>query len=91
MAELAGITEGYEYQHNATKNRKSNVRNLKFATLCEQTTYVAASIIQLSYELQKYTNILFKRRFKIARVPKFHENFVSSTHFQVTVRKYLMI
>ena len=27
MAELVGISEGYEYQHNATKNRKLNVRN----------------------------------------------------------------
>ena len=27
MAELVGISEEYEYQHNATKNRKSNVRN----------------------------------------------------------------
>ena len=26
MAELAAISEGYEYQHNATKNRKSNIR-----------------------------------------------------------------
>ena len=27
MTELAGISQGYEYQHNATKNRKSNIRN----------------------------------------------------------------
>ena len=43
MAELVGINEGYEYQHNATKNRKSNIRNprkFKFAILFEQSTYV---------------------------------------------------
>ena len=27
MIELVGIGEGYEYQHNTTKNRKSNIRN----------------------------------------------------------------
>ena len=27
MAKIIGIGEGYEYQHNATKNRKSNIRN----------------------------------------------------------------
>ena len=27
MAELVGTSERYEYQHNATKNRKSNMRN----------------------------------------------------------------
>ena len=27
MAELVGICERHEYQHNATKNRKSNIRN----------------------------------------------------------------
>ena len=27
MAELVGISEGYEYQHDATKNRKSNKCN----------------------------------------------------------------
>ena len=27
MAEFVGISEGYEYQHNATKKRQSNIRN----------------------------------------------------------------
>ena len=27
MAELVGINEEYEYQHNAIKNWKSNIRN----------------------------------------------------------------
>ena len=27
MAKHVGISEGYEYQHNAIKNRKSNMRN----------------------------------------------------------------
>ena len=42
MAELVGISEGHEYQHNATKNRKLNTRNprkFKIAILFEQTTY----------------------------------------------------
>ena len=29
MIEFAGISEGYEYQHNATKNRKLNIRNAR--------------------------------------------------------------
>ena len=29
MAELVDVSEGYEYQHNATKNRKSNIRNTR--------------------------------------------------------------
>ena len=41
MVELDGISEGYEYQHNATKNRINVTRgNSKFAMLFEQTTYV---------------------------------------------------
>ena len=43
MAELVGTSEGYDYQHNATKNWKSNLRNpWKFKirdTFFEQTTY----------------------------------------------------
>ena len=31
MAELVGISEGYEYEHKATKNQKSNTHKpLKF-------------------------------------------------------------
>ena len=41
LAELVGISEAYEYQHNATKNRIHVTRgDSKFAILFEQTTYM---------------------------------------------------
>ena len=48
MAKFVGISEGYEYQHNATKNRKSNTRNRGNSNsplFFEQTSYVTHAFI----------------------------------------------
>ena len=44
MAELVGISEGYEYQHNGTKIENqiyATRENSKFAIVSEHTTYMS--------------------------------------------------
>ena len=48
MAELVGVSEGYKYQHNAIKNRKSNIRNpRKFKIRYSAAFWIGAKNVSL--------------------------------------------